>query len=58
MIEFDDTGAGFAAMHAVDSVSNVTVRQFLAKHLKPSQTLQIDALPALNAVGEMQNPKP
>ena len=56
-VETREKGAGFTAMHAVDSVSKVTVRQFLAKHLKSSQTVKTDALPALNAVGETQNHK-
>src|SRR5665647_1499057 len=56
-VETREKGAGFAAMHAVDSVSKVTVRQFLAKHLKSGQTVKTDALPALNAVGETQNHK-
>jgi len=30
-VETREKGVGFAAMHAVDSVSKVTVRQFIAK---------------------------
>ena len=54
-VETREKGSGFTAMHAVDSVSKATVRQFLAKHLKAGQTVKTDALPALNAVGETQN---
>ena len=54
-VETREKGAGFVAMQAVDSVSKVTVRQFLAKHLKADQTVKTDALPALNAVSETQN---
>jgi transposase-like protein/ribosomal protein L37AE/L43A len=53
-VETKGNTAGFVAMEAVDSVSKDTVRQFLAKHLKPSQTVKTDALPALNAVNETQ----
>jgi transposase-like protein len=54
-VETREKGAGFVALQAVDSVSKVTVRQFLAKHLKDGQTVKTDALPALNAVGETQD---
>ena len=54
-VETREKGAVFVAMQAVDSVSKVTVRQFLAKHLKADQTVKTDALPALNAVSETQN---
>ena len=46
--------AGFMAMQAVDTVSQGTVRQFLAQHLKPGQTVKTDAFPALNVVKETQ----
>jgi len=53
-VETREKGAGFVAMQAVDSVSKITVRRFLAKHLKADQTVKTDALPALNAVSETQ----
>ncbi len=54
-VETREKGAGFIAMQAVNTVSKVTVRKFLAKHLKADQTVKTDALPALNAVSETQN---
>jgi transposase-like protein/ribosomal protein L37AE/L43A len=56
-VETREKGAGFVAMQAVNTISKVTVRQFLAKHLKADQTVKTDALPALNAVSETQNHK-
>ncbi len=53
-VETRDKTAGFVAMQAVDSVSKETVRQFLAQHLKPGQTVKTDAFPALNVVNETQ----
>ena len=54
-VETREKGVGFAAMHTVDSVSKVTVRQFFAKHLKAGQIVKTDALPGLNAVDETQD---
>ena len=54
-VETREKGAGFAAMHTVDSVSKVTVHQFFAKHLKAGQIVKTDALPGLNAVDETQD---
>jgi transposase-like protein len=49
-VESRGKGAGFIAMQAVDTVSEETVRPFLAFHLKSGQNVRTDALPALNAV--------
>jgi transposase-like protein len=45
-------GAGFVAMEAVDTISQKTVRNFWAFHLKAGQNVKTDAFPALNAVAE------
>ena len=49
-VETREKGAGFLAMQAVETVSEATVRPFLASHLTPGQNVKTDALPALNAV--------
>ena len=54
-VETREKGAGFVAMQAVNTVSKVTVRKFLARHIKADQTVKTDALSALNAVSETQN---
>ena len=54
-VETREKGAGFVAMQTVNTVSKVTVRQFLGKHLKADQTVKTDALPVLNAVSETQH---
>ena len=51
-VETRPNGAGFAAMHTVDTVSKETVRDFLKSHLNAEQNVRTDAFPALNVVAE------
>ena len=51
-VETRSKGAGFMAMQAVDTVSEITVQPFLTVHLKSGQIVRTDALPALNVVAK------
>jgi len=51
-VETRETGAGFMAMQAVDTISEATVHPFLTYHLRSGQNVRTDALPALNTVAK------